>query len=117
MVWAAPAARAGVEVSEEEEEEVGRGGGVEEPAGDRDEAAVWDGRDRFEPNGFTWKSEFAPVLESEEGREEGNPLAERAMGGTDRKRSLRFANFNLRKLTVPNPKLEKLTLTLTSIIG
>jgi hypothetical protein len=91
MVWAAPAARAGVEVSEEEEEEeVGWGGGVEERAGDRDEASVCDGRDRFEPNGFTWKSEFAPDLESEEGGEEGNPLAERAMGGTDRKRSHRF---------------------------
>ena len=98
---------------------VGRGEVLvrEERAGDRDAAAAWGVRDRFEPNGFTWKSEFAPVLESEEGREEGNPLAERAMGGTDRKRSHRFANFNLRKLTVPNPKSEILILTLTSIIG
>ena len=69
-----------MEVSkEEEEEEVGRGEVKVrvERAGDRDEAAAGGVRDRFEPNGFTWKSEFAPVLESEEGREEGNPLAER----------------------------------------
>jgi hypothetical protein len=55
MVWAAPAARAGVEVSkEEEEEEVGRGEVKvrEERAGDRDAAAAWDERDKA--NEFTW---------------------------------------------------------------